>query len=286
MMSLRSSIPPSIPADAAMLQGAVAILTEIEGLPADAAGVLSFGDRGTILVESGSICWAMASSMPQRLTELLRHQRNPPIDRAYLQSLVLECQTTHKPLGEALLASGHISETGLRSALFRQTAEAIAHMARMGVASTSFVPHASASYDARFRYAPLEVLSALGARNERALAASASAQLARTIGPADGPFGAQASGFACIAEHAATWPTLIASRGASDIPRALALGRWALEVFSAVRGFTHELSVVAGRCEDEQHLVAWRDGGIHFVACCSNAATSALVIQERIGARP
>ena len=274
-----TSIPASIPAGVELRRSAIDILAEIQAQPANATGVLQFGKRGAVLIESRAICWAVVESMPQRLTELLRHQRNPPIDRTYLQRLVNDCKSEGLPVGEALLASGHISEVGLRVALFRQTAEAIAHMARMELRSTRFVPHSSCGYDPRFRYSPLEILAALGARNERALAASAAAHLTRVLAKINGgSFGVQASGFACVAECSAD-PMLIASTRAStlDVHQALDLARWCLGAFDGSKDVTPTAEIVCGKSAAHS-VVCWQEGPIRYVAACISPSASALLL--------
>ena len=67
-------VPPSIPADASVLMGAVQVLDVLERLPAGATGAMKFAE-GIVLMESGYICWAFARDMEHRLTQLLRAER-------------------------------------------------------------------------------------------------------------------------------------------------------------------------------------------------------------------
>lgn len=280
-------IPESIFPDPELLEGAVAVLRRIESMSDDATGVLRF-PGGSILLESGRVCWAVASTMEQRLTDLLRHQRSPPLDRRFLEEVLASCQRDSRPLGEALLASGEISESGLRTALFRQSVEAIAHIARTRGVGAEFVPHQGSAYDARFLFCTAEIFAALGARRDRALAAAARRQLetlvssettalafARDPGSATQPVMAIVHGQACHVDElreACVW-----TAGLFDVvelvePRAfLATGTWG-------GGVSRRERTVA--CS----AVVWRSLGLYFTALCTTSAAAA-VLTGRIATR-
>lgn len=277
-------IPESIFPDPDLLEGALAVLGRIESMPEGATGVLRF-PTGSVLLESGSVCWAVASTMEQRLTDLLRHQRSPPLDRRFLEELLANCQRDKRPLGEALLASGEISESGLRTALFRQSVEAIAHIARTGDRGAEFVPHLGSAYDARFRFCTAEIFAALGARRDRALAAAARRQLETTVAAETTAlaFARDASSLALVAvvhgqscrveelRDACLW-----TAGLFDVveliePQAfLATGSWG-------GGSTRRDTTVCS-------VVVWRSLGLYFAALCTGSAAAA-VLTSRIAQR-
>jgi hypothetical protein len=138
------------------------LLASVESLPPDAVGLLQYGQSGTVLVESRAVCWAFASGMRRRLSTLLRQQRSPPLEASYIEELIEDCRRSGRPLGEVLLATGHISQEGLRTALFSHVVEAVARIAQSGADCVGFSPHERASYDPRFTFSTAEVLAALG----------------------------------------------------------------------------------------------------------------------------
>ena len=251
------------------LRGAVDVLRAIEGLPSDATGVMGFGERGTILVEAGRICWAVAPGMGRRLTELLRQQRNPPIDRSLLRQLVHQCERTKQPLGEALLAGGHITEAGLRAALFRQTEEAIAHIGLAGARRPRFIPHTKAGYDPRFRYSTSEILVALGARNDRAHAKVAQQHLVAFAGRSDAAFaflrGDPPSVVACLSAAHLTTREL------------LTISRWVISTFDVSSIAAEEPGLVTCRWGRSTSVVCWRVRETYYVALCTSRAPLALI---------
>ncbi|MCB9594777.1 MAG: hypothetical protein H6719_18800 [Sandaracinaceae bacterium] len=272
MNPARLTIPPSIPADAALLHGAVELLGTIEELPSDATGVLGFGSYGKVLVESRSICWAVALGMEQRLTELLRHQRNPPLPREFVDDLFRECKRTGRHLGETLLASGEISEAGLRTALFRHTTEAIAHIARSGAKCEGFVPHAQAGYDARFVFTPPEVLASIGGRCDRALAAAARVHLDVRLVP-------DSQGLAFIRDARMSTPVIVAVGAQTDLRVAhlLDLASWASSLFDVADLFDPGVRFVTGTWRSSNAVVAWRDGETYYAARCASRAAATIL---------
>ncbi len=152
--------------------GVRSILQQVEGLPPGRGGALELEGRGTILCDARRVCWATAPGCTTRLGELLRHQRNPPLPKSYLTEVVRRCRIDGQRLGEALLATGEISERGLRAALLHQTCEAIGAMADAGNGAMAFRPLApeAVRHDGRFAFYPAELLAAIAARAHPAVA--------------------------------------------------------------------------------------------------------------------
>lgn len=278
-------IPESIYPDPELLDGAVAVLSRIESMPEGATGVLRF-PTGSVLLESGRVCWAVASTMEQRLTDLLRHQRSPPLDRRFLEEVIADCQRDKRPLGEALLASGEISESGLRTALFRQSVEAIAHIARTSDRGAEFVPHQGSAYDARFRFCTAEIFAALGARRDRALAAAGRRHLETIVGP-----GTPALAFARDENSAGHALIAVVHGQACRVEELRDACLWTAGLFDVVALFEPQAFLATStwggggaRRDTTCSAVVWRSLGLYFTALCTGSAAAA-VLTSRIAQR-
>jgi hypothetical protein len=269
-------IPPSIAPDPVLLRGAVSVLARIEGLPLEAAGVLRFGRSGTVLVEERSVCWATATGMEQRLGELLRHQRNPPLDRRFLESVVDQCKSSGIPLGEALLRSGEITPAGLRSAIFRQAVEAIAHIAREHPGPPEFTPRSRSTYDARFKFAPAEIFAALGARRDHAQATVARRHLESIVTPGTAGVAFLRNGDECVPEVVA-----VAHAAGARVETLWESSAWALDLFELVQSVDPTAFLAAGTWRGSQasaSAVAWRLPPLYFAALCPSRAAAAVLL--------
>ncbi|MEM6734043.1 MAG: hypothetical protein AAF658_20945 [Myxococcota bacterium] len=140
------------------------VLARIDELPRDATGVLRFSEHSAVLVESGRICWAAARGMQRRLTEVLCEEASPSIERRELEEILAHCRESGRPIGEALVASGRVSERSFERALFGQTVSAIEQLARLETAEPTFTPHFRARYDARFTFDSVDLLTEINAR--------------------------------------------------------------------------------------------------------------------------
>jgi hypothetical protein len=270
------SIPPSIPAEAGILSAAIQLLAHVESLPPAATGVVAFGQEGLILVEGRNICWAVASGMKRRLSKLLRQQRSPPLELGYVEEVLRACQATGRPLGEALLADGQISEEGLRAALFSHITEAVARIAQSGARPGAFGPHAGAGYDPRFVFSTGEVLAALGARRNRALAAAARRHLRSAML-------AGARGVAFVREDIGPVTVAVEGRPQLKLPEILELCAWACSLFDVAAVVDPGVRIATSGSSDANAVVAWRKSEVHYVIVCPNRATAALVT-ARVGA--
>jgi hypothetical protein len=251
--------------------GAADLLASVESLPPDAVGLLQYGQSGTVLVESRAVCWAFASGMRRRLSTLLRQQRSPPLEASYIEELIEGCRRTGRPLGEVLLATGHISQEGLRMALFSHVVEAVARIARSGADCVGFTPHESASYDPRFTFSTAEVLAALGGRRDRAQAAAAKRGLRTTLVPGS-------RGLAFVREEIG--PVAIAVEGtpALRVPEILDMCGWASSLFDLTTVFDDDVRIATGGGGSSNAVVTWKAGDTQFVAVCESRAASALLI--------
>lgn len=271
MGSSRSSAPSLPPPDASVLLGAADLLASIESLAHDAVGVLQYGQSGTVLVESRAICWAYAPGMKRRLSTLLRQQRSPPLEASYIEQMLDECRRSGTPLGEALLASGQVSQEGLRMALFSHVVEAVARISQSGADCVGFTPHYSPSYDPRFVFTTAEILAALGARRDRAQAAAAKRGLRTTLVPGT-------RGLAFVRDGIG--PVAIAVEGAPAlrVPEILDMCSWAASLFDVTTVFDDDVRLATGSGAHSNAVVTWKTGDTQFVAICESRAASALLI--------
>ena len=143
------------------------LLRVIDGLPRGATGALAFTDRdssqGTVLIEDRRICWAAASDMENRLTDVLRAQRQTQLSPMAFEEVYQECHRKDMPLGETLVARGLVSSEGLRCALRQHTAEAIARLSAAASLTLTWAFNRSKRYDAQFSFGTSELLCRIGA---------------------------------------------------------------------------------------------------------------------------
>lgn len=234
------------------------------------------------LVESGRVCWAVAEGMERRLSDLLRHQRRPPLDRDELEGILRACRTSGTPLGEALLSRGRITEQGLRSALFRQATEAIAHIAILSNGGAEFIPHGGARYDARFPFSPVEIYAALGARKDRATAAAATRELESIV-----PEGAVAFAFDVDESQQVGAVMTVIGDPAFRVAELLDACTWARSLFELASAVDPSIAIATGRWRDggrslglgtsQASLVTWRSMGLLFCSLCSTQGAYAVL---------
>jgi hypothetical protein len=121
--------------------------------------------------------------MKQRLTDILRHEADPPVPESALDAIYQRCRSTKQPLGEALVSSGLVTEGGLRRALRQHNAESLALISMGGVTlEGARWSERKARYDARFTFGPAELLVALCALHQTQLAGQARQWLLQVLG--------------------------------------------------------------------------------------------------------
>lgn len=181
--SARDSSPALMVPPAAL----VALCERLAALPVSATGMLVFGTSeqpvGRILFEQGRICWASANSMRRRLTDLLCHQHEPPLDPERVEQAYVECVKNRKIFGEHLLQVGIVTEHGLRRVLRQHIAESVALLSDPALTS-HWIAREQRAYDARLTFATGELLTNLGAVWDFEAAHEASARLRRVVEPA------------------------------------------------------------------------------------------------------
>lgn len=169
---------------------ALRVLANVERLPERATGALMFGRpnraSGALFIENGRVCWAAASGLRQRLSDLLRVSSHQPISEQEVTQLFLSCKAERKPLGEAFLQRGWLSPESLRSALLRHTAESLSVVPSWSSAPR-WVPHRASGYASAFTFLPGELLcfTSAAVRSDAAVR-SATAALREVAGARNG----------------------------------------------------------------------------------------------------
>jgi hypothetical protein len=255
---------------------AAQLLDHVEQLPAGATGALVVGHiarpEGTILVEAGRVCWAVAGGMQQRLTDILCHQATPALDRHAVESIYRRCRAESLPLGEMLVREGLVSADGLRRALRQHTGEAVAALAREGGTPT-WIDHRRRGYDARFTFSAAELLVGIGAWRTHERAAEARAILESLVDP-DG----RAVAFARCDESATPCPVAAIGAGEFSVRALVDLGRWAASTLDVAAAFCPERSCVALVGDDGHAALAALHHEFIVVVSCDDASTLACTI--------
>jgi len=237
------------------------LLRGIDGLPRGAAGALAFADQdsaqGTVLVEDRRICWAAASNMENRLTDLLRAQGQAPLSPEAFEEVYQECHRANLPLGETLVLRGLVSSEGLRFALRQHTAEAIARLSAATSLTLTWSFNRTKRYDAQFTFGTSELLCCIGAIGLEPKAEQADRTL-REVTPE------RSVGVAFLAGTHHALPMAQVSAESWCCQSLLDLGEWALTALGngAAEG---EVGSVLGSDTANSLKRAWRSGETVFV---------------------
>lgn len=258
------------------------LLQDLDRLSERATGALVFGDsqqhQGTVLLERGRLCWAMARRMGKRLTDLLARQSDPPVSEAVLEEVYQRCRRERAPLGEELVRSGHVTSEGLHRALRQHTAEALAVLAETPGLPMHWIDRSAQTYNPRFTFSPAELLVELGALTQRSLSVKAQEELAAAlVGGGQGVAFLRATGapqpFACFGLEDLT------------VEGVLGLGRWALGSADVAGALSERRDVVCALDEAGAGLLTWSTDGVLYAAVCADPSTFACAVSLRLRAR-
>jgi hypothetical protein len=265
----------SIPTSSGLIPGVLRVLGFVDELPAGATGVLRLGPHGMILLESRKICWAVAGAMRWRLTDILRSQSVPRLSKAAVEDVCQRAKRSGQPIGEALVASGLVSELGLRIALLKHTSEAIAQLARAGATPEGFTVHARATYDPRFCFSPCELLAMLGALDDPARATAAHLELQSTLVE-------ESTGAAFVRNTAAAGSLVVAVDGACDFPvnDLVQVCNWVSGLFDVARTFDPHACAARVSWGERTALVTWRARELAYVGFCRSRASAARLVSK------
>lgn len=203
------------------------LLKGIDRLPDGATGALVFtsqdAPQGTVLVEDNRVCWAAASSMEHRLTDILRHESDPPLPAETFEEIYEECHRGRKPLGETLVARGLVTPEGLWRGLLRHTAEAICVLASSSSLSPIWASNRRRRYNAEYTFSTPELLSCIGSFGFEKEARQAQ-QTLREITPRE------AVGLAYLVQPSKELPLAHVAAEGRDCDELVELGNWARRV--------------------------------------------------------
>lgn len=254
---------------------ALGILGTVDELPAGATGALKFEELGVVLVESRRICWAAAVPMRLRLTDILCNKRVPPIPRAAIEEVYRGCKAKGRPLGEALVESGLVSESGLKSAIRQHTSEAILHLARAQAVADAFLPHTQRGYDPRFSFTSCEILASLSSTGDPARAKAAELELEAVLVP-------ESTGAAFVRSEFAPGAQIIAVSADCDLPviDLVEVCNWATGLLDVAQAIDAQVRVVRVAWCGRTSLVTWRKYAVDYAALCSSGAAAARLVSE------
>lgn len=236
------------------------LLRGIDRLPEDATGALVLGStngpQGTILVEHRRVCWAAATGMGNRLTDLLRAQDGVTAPAETFEEVFEDCYRRQKPLGETLVRRGLVSTNGLKCALLGHTAEAIARLSAWNHLKVGWTASRVRKYDAQYTFTSIELLCSVAALGLEELAADAALKLVEVT-----PEGQVGVAFLAEAPHSLPIAQIAADNWACQ--SLVVLGDWAREALST-RGEGETGSALGS---DTVHSLkrAWRSGDLLLV---------------------
>lgn len=259
------------------LKALLRLLRGIDALPRGATGAFSLTDgsstRGTVLIEDRRICWAAASDMENRLTDLLRAQSEIPLPPMVFEEVYQDCHRRNMPLGETLVARGLVSSEGFWRSLRQHTAEAIARLAAADRLNLSWTPNRTERYDAQFTFGTPELLCCIGALGLEAEAEEAGRKL-REVTPD------RSVGIAFLAHPHRPLPVAQVSAESWCCQSLLDLGEWARSALGEDRADA-EGSVLAS--DNVSSLKrAWRSGETLFVRWTGDREPSASRPPEKL----
>ncbi len=266
---------PSIPDDSDVIDTATSLLDHIEDLPAGTTGALAFGDEGLVLIENKRICWAIATHMRRRLTDILCQQRSPPLPREMMEDVFRRCKKQSVPFGELLVSSGLVTEVGLRAALERHNGEAVARISCFHVKPTHYTSHSKSGYDPRFVFTPTELMASIAMRKDDQRKVVARTHLGEVMVP-------DATGFAFVREPWSPRPLLVAVQRDSPVrlSEVHAIAKWATSLFDVTTVFDPQTAIASATWCGSTALVSWREGEISYAAVCSTRPASTLLMKK------
>ncbi len=274
-MTADSRFRSSVASDPTLLSSAVEVLECVEGLSPGSTGVLRFEDEGVVLVDGARICWALARNMRERLTDILCKDPERPIARGHVEDVFRRAKESGTPFGESLVASGLVSVAGLRTALSRHNAEAIACLAHARKRPTQFSTHSRGKYDPRFAFSTTELLAAISNSSNQKRAVEASQWL-------DDVNVQDAVGVAFVRDVAGASPALIAVDGGCPlrVGETLEICGWVNGLFDVTTLFDAKTALISACWHGTTGVVAWRIGDVSYAAICSSRPASALLLNR------
>ncbi|HET9599257.1 MAG TPA: DUF4388 domain-containing protein [Anaeromyxobacteraceae bacterium] len=112
--------------------------------------------RVHVYLQRGRVAWASDGRHPRAFTGHLKHHAG--LATAAIEEVVAECRSTHRPIGETLLARGLANEEQVRAALRHQIGLALHVGECRHDGEQTFTARAYGEYDPRFTFAACEVV--------------------------------------------------------------------------------------------------------------------------------
>ncbi|WP_394841963.1 hypothetical protein LZC95_33420 [Pendulispora brunnea] len=282
--------PPDVQSEivgALDVNAAVRLLEEIEQLPAGATGALlvasSTGPAGSVFVENGRVCWAVANGMRHRLTDLLRHQTDPPLAPALVEDVYRACIQGGGLLGEELVNRGIVSGDGLRRALRQHTSEAMMLLSRTRDEQRpgAWVTHRRRRYNAKYTFLPSEILVGIARQRVGSSALDAHAHLEGILNESGG-----GAAFMRAAGLALPLPIATYNEPVLGVRLVVELGRWAMSSLDLAGVFSSQRQLVTASAPNGASFMAWEHGGLVFVALCPERTTFARALMKSFAQSP
>src|SRR5262249_3379658 len=133
------------------------------------------------------------------------------VARDAVERVVRACRSTGRPFGESLVASGRISESGLRSALQQHVTEALGDLARQGAIFDAFLPHTRRGYDPKSTFSSCEIWARLAGAYDPIRAGAAERELKSVLVP-------ESTGAAFVRAPRGSRTALVAVDRGCDVP--------------------------------------------------------------------
>ena len=259
----------------------VRLLRGIERLPEGATGAFIFGDKkeptGSVLVENGRICWAAASGMKLRLTDILVAQARPPLSKDVIEDVYERCRRDGIPLGAGLVAQGVVTPRGLRQALLVHSGDAIAllseALSREGKVSPAWIANRASRYDAQFTFTSAEILVAVGSRTSKEQAGNAQDVLEHAL--QDG-----GAGVAFLTEQRHELPICEVRGEEVGVEGLVDLSRWARAALERCSQFS-SCDVVAMTSASRAGSLTWSSEGVVYAALCEDRSNLSYLMSQR-----
>jgi len=263
--SLRSE---AIPSDATGPWGVTPFLETVDAMSGGGTGALVFGPRdkpfGMVLVEHGQICWAVATGMEQRLTILLEEQAPDSMPPSSTRDIIRRCARESLPLGETLVESGVVSQSGLRLALRRHTLEALLALQKSPYKEPAWVEHQKHRYEARFTFSPRELLVGIGAMLYDQEATRAEHELAQIVKRG------MAASFLRDTGSSMPYPVYELRGDELSIKELFSLGKWAAATADVASPLSGAEGLVSVTTPARKSAVTWASGRLLHVAVCDD----------------
>ena len=250
------------------------ILLLVEELSASSpSGCLAFErDDGTVagavFVEDGRVCWAAATGLGRRLSDLLIARSNGALGRARVETLVAECRARGKPLGERLVELGLVDEATLMRVLLEHTTESLEALS--SARATERWVARKGGYRAQFTFGLGELLACAERARAPFDARARDEHWSAVLSPED-----PAVAFRGLPD--ALVP--VATRGAlfsGSVSAVLSAGALASSVGAALATFGQAGALMSGLTDSGSTYFAWCHGHLSSVAIAERGAPRTL----------